>query len=148
MSALRTIFRAWAALLFLAIVVQVGFSGYGAFYAAKKVDDDKQIAKHTFEHGFSPHAALGTIVIIAGLILVVLALAARVGRPHVMQSLWVFLLLILQLILAAIGFAVPALGWLHPINALVVVGFSGRLAHSLWVQERRPGRVAAEPAAP
>ena len=36
MEVLRAIHRYWLALLTLAIVVQIGAAGYGAFYAADK----------------------------------------------------------------------------------------------------------------
>jgi hypothetical protein len=112
------------------------------------VDDDKQISKHTFEHGWDPHSILGNLIVLGGLILLLLALGGRVGRPRVMQSLAIFVLLIVQLLLAALGFAVPALGWFHPVNALVLVGLTGRLAHSTWTQERAATRVAPQPTAP
>ena len=39
MNAFRTIHRWWATLLTLAVVVQIGFAGYGAFSAADKVSN-------------------------------------------------------------------------------------------------------------
>ena len=39
MNALRTIYRYWISILALAVIVQIAFAGYGAFYAANKVSD-------------------------------------------------------------------------------------------------------------
>ena len=58
---MKTLYRWWASLLLVMIIVQVGFAGYGAFYAAHKIDDNtpKAITEHGFDHGFGPHAAFG-----------------------------------------------------------------------------------------
>ncbi len=34
MNVLRAIYRYWAALLFVGVLVQIGFAGYGAFFAS------------------------------------------------------------------------------------------------------------------
>ena len=38
-NSLRAVYRVWAMLLFVAVIVQVGAAGYGAFYAAHKVGE-------------------------------------------------------------------------------------------------------------
>ena len=38
MKVLRAIFKYWSALIFVAVIVQIGAAGYGAFYAAHKLD--------------------------------------------------------------------------------------------------------------
>jgi hypothetical protein len=125
------VYRYWAAIVFLAVLVQVGFAGYGAFYAANKADDNK-ITKKVFEHGFDMHSGFGYTVVLGGILLLLIALAGRLGRPRVMKALALAVLLVIQVLLAYLGFAVPALGFLHPINALAIFALSGEIAHSQW----------------
>ena len=122
MSTLRTIFRYWLWLMLVAVVVQIGFAGIGAFDAADKatagsVDED------AFYDSFELHAALGTFLVLGGLLTFLLALAARVGRQSVLHALGIFVLLIVQMVLGWTGQELPAvLGFLHPINALIILG--------------------------
>ena len=129
MAALQPVYRFWAWLVFAAIILQVGFSGYGAFYVAHKVDKGT-VDENKFEDGFGLHAGFGYLVVLLGLILLVLALAGRVrGRRLGMTGL-LFGLLIVQVLLAWFGFDVPVIGFFHPINALALFALSGWLATS------------------
>jgi hypothetical protein len=144
MSALRTIYRWWLTLMLAAIVVQIGFAGLGAFSAL-----DKAVAGSVDEDGFYDsfimHAVLGQLIVLAALVLVILALVARVGRQRVLQSLGIFVLLVAQLFLGWTGQELPAvLGLLHPINALVILAGVGILAQREWMLAR--GAPAPEPA--
>lgn len=148
MGALRTIFRYWLWLMALAVVVQIGFSGIGAFGAldeatAGSVDED------TFLDQFSLHAALGTFLVLGGLLTLLLALAARAGKQRVLQSLGLFVLLIVQMILGWSGSELPAvLGFLHPINALLILGAAASLAAREWRGDRMMGRGAPKTMSP
>ena len=51
-------------------------------------------------------------------------------------------LFVVQVLLAWLGDGVPALGWLHPLNALLILGFTGRNAYRAW-QERAPAAASA-----
>ena len=132
MTAFRTIFRYWLWLMALAVVVQIGFAGIGAFDVADKatagsVDEDG------FYDSFTLHAALGTFLVLGGLLTFLLALAARVGRQRVLQALGLFVLLVVQMILGWSGQELPAvLGFLHPINALIILGAIATLASREW----------------
>jgi hypothetical protein len=136
-QALRTIHRYWLVLLTLAIVVQIGAAGYGAFYAADK-SDPGPMTKKQFEHGFSLHAGLGYFIFLGGIVLLLLALAARLGKRAVLLNLAVPLLLVIQILLAWIGFGTPAVGVLHPINAFLILALTGSLASQAWRLTRRP----------
>lgn len=139
---MRTVYRWWATIVLLAIVVQVGFAGYGAFFVAHKVD--KGIVNETkFEDGFGLHAGFGYLVVLAGLILLVLALVGRVGKRRTLQTLGLAGLFILQVLLAWIGFGVPAVGALHPINALALFAFTGYLVSTEWRMAKAPAGVEA-----
>jgi hypothetical protein len=138
------VYRYWAAIVFLAVLVQIGFAGYGAFYAANKADDNK-ITKKVFEHGFDLHSGFGYTVVLGGILLLLIALAGRLGRPRIVKALALAILLVVQVLLAYAGFAVPALGFLHPLNALVIFALSGSIVHGQWrgVQGRPPAAGAA-----
>ena len=67
---MRAIYWAWSTVLFAAIVVQVGLAGYGAFYAANKLDDEgSTIDEDVFFDGFVAHALFGYVLILAALLL-------------------------------------------------------------------------------
>jgi phosphoglycerol transferase MdoB-like AlkP superfamily enzyme len=139
---MRTVYRWWAAIVFLAVVVQVGFAGYGAFYVAHKVDKGV-VNESKFEDGFGLHSGFGYLVVLGGLVLLLLALAARTGKRRTLQSLGLFVLLIAQVLLAWIGFGVPAVGFFHPVNALAIFAFSGYLASTEW--RMKDAALVAEP---
>ena len=138
---MSAVYRFWASLMALAVVVQIGLAGVGAFHAAKESDDHKTITDDTFGSWFDPHVALGYLLVPAALVLVLLSLVARGGR--IKWSLIAFALFIAQVLLAWLAFGVPALGFLHPINALLILGTLGKIAHGEW---RRPSQPPAAPA--
>jgi heme A synthase len=129
---MATVYRWWAAILTLAVVVQIGFAGYGAFNAAEKIEDNDSISKKAFEDGWDPHTGFGYIVFLGAVLLFLLALVSRPGRRGVLWALAVPLLVILQIVLAWIGESVGVLGFLHPINAFVILGVLGSLTGRLW----------------
>lgn len=136
MDALRTIYRYWLWLMVLAIVVQIGFAGIGAFGALDAATEGS-VDEDTFLDKFGLHAALGTFLVLGGLLTVLLALAARAGRQRVLHALGLFVLLIVQMILGWSGSALPAvLGFLHPINALLILGAAASLAAREWRRDR------------
>jgi uncharacterized protein DUF6220 len=142
MAALRTAHKFWAALLLLAVVVQVGLAGIGAFHAASKLDNEgSQIDQNTFEDGFGAHVGLGYVIFLGGVVLLILALAGRVERRRRNLSIAISVLLLLQIILAWIGpTASGGLGFFHPLNAFVILALNGALVQRLW---REPEPVAA-----
>ena len=138
---MQTVYRFWAAIVFLAVVVQVGFAGYGAFDVAKTVDEGT-VNTDQFEDAFGLHIGLGYLVVLMGLVLLVLSLVARRGRR---EAGGLFGLLVLQVLLAWFGFEVPAIGFFHPVNALLLFALSGWIAWTAW--RGRPA-IAAPPSAP
>ena len=138
---MSAVYRFWASLMALAVVVQIGLAGVGAFHAAKESDDHKTITDDTFGSWFGPHVALGYLLVPAALVLVLLSLVARGGR--IKWSLIAFALFIAQVLLAWLAFGVPALGFLHPINALLILGTLGKIAHGEWRRTSAPPPQAA-----
>jgi len=133
----RTVYRYWAWLVVAAIVLQIGFAGYGAFYVANKVDDGT-VNQDKFEDGFGPHIGFGYIVVLLILLLLIIAAVAGVrGRMLGMTAL-LFGLGILQILLAWIGGAAPVVGFFHPVNAFVLLGLASWIAVTEWRGRTRP----------
>ncbi len=146
---MNSAFRIWASIVSLAIIVQVGLAAYGAFHAVDESDDKGTIGKNAVSDGFSAHAALGYIILLAALILLVLAFVARRGggSSRVKWSAGILGLIVLQIPLAWAGGATPWLGILHGMNALAVAGVAGSLAGREWAAHRGVGSArASEPA--
>jgi hypothetical protein len=132
-NVVRVLHRWWAALLVAAVLVQVAFAGYGAFFVAGKAEDEGDVVTHhQFEDGWDLHTGFGYVVVLIGLVLLVLTLIARPGRRFVWWSLVVAVLLVVQVILAWVGSDVAGIGALHAVNALVIAGSAGAFAGQIW----------------
>ena len=145
-----TAFRYWLTLLLFAVVAQIAGAAYGAFYAAQKLGDQKGpdaqklISEKAFDHGFAFHTGFGYIIFLGSIVLLLLALAARLGKRRTLFALAVPIAVAVQIVLAWASESVHAIGILHGINALVVLGLIGYQTGEEW----RAGRtVAGSPAA-
>lgn len=138
---MAAVYRYWSALVVLLIIVQIGLAGYGAFGVAGDVDEGA-VDEDRFEELFGPHAGLGYVVVLSFLILLIVAFLAKPGRRRLIWSAALFGLGILQILLAWIGFEVPVVGALHPINAFLIAGLAGRIAYANW-----RGEATADPVA-
>jgi amino acid transporter len=126
MTRFASAYRVWAAVVFVAVLVQVGAAGYGAFYADKHAN---HLSSKKFDHGFGLHIALGYILFLAALLLLIFALVGRLDRRRVLRALALVGLVLLAIVFALAGHSVPAIGALHPIDAFAVVALSAYLAH-------------------
>jgi|SRR6476660_10216087 hypothetical protein len=131
---MTAVYKYLAGLVFLAVIVQIGFAGYGAFAVAKDTDGGT-VNEDRFEDVFGMHAGFGYLVVLLGLILLVVSLIARHRVKHTLILLG---LLVLQVILAWIGFEVPWIGFFHPINAMAIAGLSGFIAMTEFRGGRSP----------
>lgn len=147
MNALRTVYRYWISIVALAVVAQIAFAGYGAFYSAHKVAD-ATINEDTFDEGWGLHVGFGYLVFLMTLVAVVLALLARPGKRTVLMTVGALALVIVQIVLAWIGEEVPAVGALHPINAFIILGLVGTLAGGEWRAKKMGMTSQPAPAAP
>ena len=138
---MNAVFRYWAWIVWIAIIVQIGFAGYGAFFVASEVED-ATVDEDKFMDGFGLHVGFGYIVLLAGLVLLILAFAARIGKRRLIPVAALFGLLILQVLLAWFGYEVPAIGFFHPVNAVALAGVSWWIASTAWKGEPALDRVA------
>jgi hypothetical protein len=132
---LRTVYRYWVALLLLAVLVQIGAAGYGAFNAADK-SDPGPLTDKGFTDGFDFHNGFGYIIFLGAVILFVLALAGRLGKRGVLMALGAPVLVAIQIVLAWGGESEPIVGIFHPLNAFLIAGFVGSLAFAAWRKGR------------
>jgi hypothetical protein len=131
---MRQAFKILTSLLFLAVVVQVGFAGYGAFNAIDKADHGKTVTKKTIENGFDPHGLVGTIVLVLMLLLVVSAALGRLGPLYAKWTTGLVVLGVLQVLFGYLGTKSAPLGFLHGINALAIYALAAMLAHRAWTE--------------
>jgi hypothetical protein len=144
---MRTVFRYWLWVFLAMVVLQIAFAGYGAFSTADKVSDGS-VDEKSYEDSFGLHIGFGYLVLLAGLVTLILALVARPGRQRVLHSLVIFVLLIVQVLLAWTGGAVPGVfGALHPLNAFLILGAVLALTMREWRGDGM-GRATPEPVAP
>jgi len=136
---MREVYRYATVVVFLGVLAQVGAAGYGAFYVSNKLEDKGDVLDHDgFEHGWDFHSGFGYIVVGAMIVLFLIGLAAKLGKPRIFLPLALAVAGIVQVLFAWIGESVPGLGFLHPINALVIFAMSGAAAHVAW--RRRTSR--------
>jgi uncharacterized MnhB-related membrane protein len=127
-------------IFFLGVVVQFFLVGYGLFAMkhGATIDDAKSL---------DAHRGLGWTLSTYGaplmLILVLLAWPAR----RLLGS-WILLavLAFVQALLASAGWKHWGFGMFHPVNAVILLALSGRLAHYAWTTGKSRD-VAAAPAA-
>jgi hypothetical protein len=65
---MTAVYKYLAGLVFLAVIVQIGLAGYGAFAVAKDTDGGV-VDENRFEDVFGMHAGFGYLVVLLGLIL-------------------------------------------------------------------------------
>jgi len=130
-AGLRSVYRYWSWVIFGLVIVQVGLAGYGAFYVANKVDDGT-VNEDKFEEGFGIHWVVGMLIVLLILLGFLIALAGGIRGKRLKNAGLLLGLGILQVVLAELGFAVPAIGFFHPVNALAIFALSGYIAWSGW----------------
>jgi hypothetical protein len=124
--------RYLVSLYFVGVVVQFFLVGVGLFgmKAGSNIDNAKSL---------DPHRGFGFILVefVGGLLLIATLIAWQkpLGRK---VGLYVALCLlgVLQAVLATEGFHHKYIGMFHPVNALILLGLSGRLAQAAWVEAR------------
>jgi hypothetical protein len=136
-QALRTAHRYWALLLSIAVLVQIGAAGYGAFNAADK-SDPGPLSEHQFSNGFDFHDGFGYFIFLGAVVLLLLALGSRLGRRRAGMAVVLVLLVAVQIVLAWAGETSAWIGIFHPIVAFLILGLAGRITFESWWGTRRP----------
>lgn len=119
----------------LGATLQFFLAGLAVFRA--KPHDSKKLFESS---AFDVHRVVGYALILVAFALLVMAI---VNREQVRLAFLLFVLMLVQLGLAEAGRSVAALGGLHPVNGLLLIGISHFLARG-----PRAPRKAAEPAPP
>lgn len=132
---LRPVFNVLSSLLFLAVVIQVGLAGYATFDAIHKAKSGP-VTQHTIESGFDPHGLVGLVVLGVMVLLVLVAAAGKLGQTWLKWSVGLLVLGVIQMILGTAAKSLPALGFVHGINALAIYAGAALLAHRAWTRRR------------
>ena len=140
---MRAAYRVIAVLIALGVVVQASSIAYAAFAVSHAIDDGAIIKSDSTvgDAGFGVHGISGMMVI--PLLAIVLFLVSfRAGVPAgVTWAGYVLLATVVQVVLGFASHAVPTLGWLHGINALVLFALAALAAR------RASGSPAPQPTA-
>lgn len=156
---MRSAFRWWTIVIPFLVVIQITLVGVGAFHGSTSVSDkfgDKvpppcdSSCGHAFdksyENWFSPHVTFGYLLILSIILYGLFSFATRDRR--LMRIAWITVALgIVQVLLAYLAYGVNALGFLHPLNALILLGWTGRNAAMAWRERTAPAAVPATAAA-
>lgn len=129
MHTVRLAFIGVAWVFLACVVVQVFLAGLGVFAGA---------------HNFSLHRGFGYAFGWLTLVLLLLALAGRLGRRWIGLSALILVLFAMQSVFVAFREVMPPLAALHPVNALAIFGVALHLARQSRVLADRSA--SAEPA--
>jgi hypothetical protein len=139
----RIAYRILAMLIAAGVVVQAAAIAFALFDIEKKTDDGQIFSKDSHNGGIALHSVLGEMVIpvIALLLLVVSFFAAIPGG--VKWAAITFGVLVLQVVLAFAGDALPAIGVLHAINAFALAAVASIAMRKARLAESPAPAVAA-----
>ena len=133
------------ALFFFGVIIEFFLVGYGLF-DMKNSATTPHSATVTIDNANSldPHRFVGFLLSDVGALLI-LILVLLAWPPTKLLVRWIVLavLAIVQGILATVGFDHWVIGMFHPVNALIVLGLSGHLAHYAWKNGRSAEKAPA-----
>jgi hypothetical protein len=110
------LFVAWA--FVVGVVVQVFLAGLGVF-------DDPAT--------FRVHATWGSTLELMPLLLVVLAVAGRLGRRQVLYAAALFGMFMLQSVFVALRSDLPMIAAIHPVNGFAILLVGIAMARDAWI---------------
>ena len=119
---MRTAYRVLAGLIALGVVIQAAAIAYAAFALSYALDGGATITKDTTvgDAGFGLHFLSGTLIIpLLAIVLFIISFFSGVPGG-VKWAGYVLLATLVQVVLGFVSHAVPALGWLHGVNALIL----------------------------
>jgi hypothetical protein len=132
------------ALFFVGVVVQFFLVGIGLFGMKHGATIDNA-------HSLNAHRDFGWILSELGALLMLILVLLAWPTPRRLLGLWILLAVLafpVQPLLASSGYHHKWLGMFHPVNALLLLGLSGRLAHYAWTTRRSDEDALPSGAAP
>lgn len=140
---MKATYKVLAHLITLDVILQAASIAFGIFGLAHDVDNGKVITEdYDGNFGLAWHGMSGMMFIPAlTLLLFIVSFFAHIPGG-VKWAAFVLLAVVLQIVLAFVGFGVPAVGALHGINALVIIGLAETAARRANVAERAPAVAA------
>jgi hypothetical protein len=122
---MRSAYKGIARAIAVCVVLQAAFIAMAWFTVLADVDDGTIFDKNSDGNiGHNLHSIFGTGVMpLLGLALLIVSFFAKVPSGPKWAG-FTFLAIIVQVVLAFIAFAVPAIGALHGINAFIVLGLA------------------------
>jgi hypothetical protein len=139
----RKTYQVLAFLIAISVVLQAMWIGLATFLLIGDLDDGKTIDK-SYDGNWADgmHGLFGTgIIPLLAILLLIVSFFAKIPGGSKWAG-YVFLAVVVQIVLAFLAFGVPALGFLHPVNAFVLMG----VAATAGRRARLVGSAAAVPA--
>ena len=127
-------------IMVLGAALQFFLAGLAVFHG--KVGPGDKLFK---SGSFDVHKGVGDALVLVAFAILVLAL---VNREQVRLSLVLFVLMVIQFILAGVGESVPVLGALHPVNGVAIIAVAHVVARGPSRHIARHGEPEAEPQEP
>jgi hypothetical protein len=116
-----------AVLLVAGLLVQIFLAGLGVFRGPES---------------FANHRDFGYMLELLPIILLLLGLAARLGRRAALLAAGIFGLFILQSVLVGLRADAPEVAALHPVNGFLITFLSIVLARDAWLGRRAAAEAA------
>jgi phosphotransferase system glucose/maltose/N-acetylglucosamine-specific IIC component len=139
----RKVYSVLGAVILALYVLQLYFIA-GAIFTIVEADDNQKSIYSAFKNADNSflglHSGNGDLIGILIILLLIVSFAARLPRRTNALSGALFVLIIIQNILAHTGIA--ALSALHGINALLLIGLTGYLTSQNWAFGRRAAPAA------
>ncbi len=147
---MKSAYKYIAWLIALEVLVQAAAIAYASFAEGAWVDNGHTLTKQALDNGsfsgaggYALHSVNGMMVmVVLGIVLLVVAFLSKLpAAPRAAGILLV--LIIVQVVLGLVSHAVPILGAVHGILALLVFGYAAMIGVRAMLTEKR----AAAPAA-
>lgn len=145
MSIFRKAYSVFGALLMLQFIAQLYFIA-AALFTIVAADDNAKDVYSAFKNADTfagLHAFNGDLIGLTILIMVGLAFGSRFPWRMTILTGVLFVLLVVQLLLAHTG--IPALSGIHGVNALILIGLGGYLTGRNWAFGSRADATPARP---
>lgn len=131
-----SIAKALTALFVIGVVVSFFLAGLGTFGMTGRIDDNKATSS------FNAHRGVGTVLTVLSLLILIAIAVSRPTTRALKLAGGLFVLMLLQNVLAVAGTSTHVLGAFHALTGLLVLGVAGLLASDIGAL-RRSGRAAS-----